>query len=342
MAKQIVTLNPNEARAVSFEVVPTLAKVYQVAVDGLTGSFSCMESGAVIWNMPNGIDKDPAAINVCVYPSTAAPVKLKDVDYSMPDNLLIWYLVPGTTDDWLFYIKGWESCTLEYLTPGETYTCIVSTACTWEIPQPQAGKSYNLAAYYAYIPGKPDAPSNYPEWQNKVTTYVQYEADLIASYVQKQGINAGMPLISVEAFELDGTYFTTGGSLRKDALIAALKLLPSWSSSDVQVVLGSADAGTNASQLVTTVFMYLATIAADVKAMEGPGDSSRVYCELAHEMGHVFIGSADNLPGGHCSNKPCPMAQQYITYQEWVNMGKTLWYCDIHKPLLLNKWEQGL
>jgi hypothetical protein len=197
---------------------------------------------------------------------------------------------------------------------------------------------YNLAAYYVYPTGSSGSPENYPEWQDRVTTCVEYEANLITAYVQQQGISGGMPLVSVEAFEMDSTYFS-GNTLKKPTLINAIKLLPSWANSDVQVVVGSWDAGTNACAMGTTVFVYLATIEADVKAMQGnpePIYANRVYCQLAHEFGHVF--GCDE----HCSNKPCPMAQQYISYTEWVNMGQMLWFCDAHRTLFLNKWQQGL
>ena len=156
--------------------------------------------------------------------------------------------------------------------------------------------------------------------------------------MQQQGISGGMPLVSVEAFEMDSTYFS-GNTLKKSTLIDALELLPSWADSDVQVVVGSWNAGTSASAIGTTTFMYLASIEADVKAMEGdprPRYTNRVYCHLAHELGHVF-GCAQ-----HCANKPCPMAGQYLTYTEWVTMGRMLWFCDTHRQLFLNKWQQGL
>jgi hypothetical protein len=197
---------------------------------------------------------------------------------------------------------------------------------------------YNLAAYYVYPTGSSGSPENYPEWQDRVTTYVEYEANLITAYVQQQGISGGMPLASVEAFEIDSTYFS-GNTLKKPTLVNAIKLLPSWANSDVQAVVGSWDAGTHASAMGTTAFMYLATIEADVKAMQGnpaPIYANRVYCQLAHELGHVF-GCAQ-----HCADKPCPMAQQYSTYTEWVNMGQMLWFCDAHRTLFLTKWQRGL
>jgi hypothetical protein len=208
----------------------------------------------------------------------------------------------------------------------------------YDVPGSSPDFVYNLAAYYVYPTGSSGSPEDFPEWRDRVTTYVEYEANLITVYVQQNGISGGMPLVSVEAFKMDSRYFS-GNTLEKSTLINALELLPSWANSDVQVVVGSWDAGTGACAMGTTTFVYLATIEADVKAMEGDPDpiyANRVYCELAHEFGHVF-GCAQ-----HCSNKPCPMAQQYITYAEWVSMGRMLWYCDKHKSLFLGNWQRGL
>lgn len=46
MAEQSVTLNPGESKVVSFEATPREAKVYQVSVDGLSGSFVAVEAPA--------------------------------------------------------------------------------------------------------------------------------------------------------------------------------------------------------------------------------------------------------------------------------------------------------
>ncbi|GAJ04434.1 unnamed protein product, partial [marine sediment metagenome] len=39
MTEQNITLAPGESRSVSFEAIPQEAKTFQVAVNGLTGSF---------------------------------------------------------------------------------------------------------------------------------------------------------------------------------------------------------------------------------------------------------------------------------------------------------------
>ncbi len=43
MATKTVTLDPGESREVTFTVTPTMAKVHQVSIDGLTGSFNVLE-----------------------------------------------------------------------------------------------------------------------------------------------------------------------------------------------------------------------------------------------------------------------------------------------------------
>lgn len=43
MAEQTVELAPGESKAVSFEATPTVARIYQVSVDGLAGSFVAVE-----------------------------------------------------------------------------------------------------------------------------------------------------------------------------------------------------------------------------------------------------------------------------------------------------------
>lgn len=48
MAEQQVTLAPGESKLITFEVVPTTAKTYDVSVDGLYGTFSASEAAADI------------------------------------------------------------------------------------------------------------------------------------------------------------------------------------------------------------------------------------------------------------------------------------------------------
>ncbi|GAJ04708.1 unnamed protein product, partial [marine sediment metagenome] len=48
MTEQNVTLQPGESKLVSFEATPHEAKVYQVSVDRLSGSFKAVEA---VWGM---------------------------------------------------------------------------------------------------------------------------------------------------------------------------------------------------------------------------------------------------------------------------------------------------
>jgi hypothetical protein len=87
------------------------------------------------WDLPWGLDADPASVNIWTYSRDAVAVTLADVEWSMPPGLLIWHY-GGPTEGWRFYKKGWGAVnTLETLTPGKGYIGIVPTAGNWEIPQ---------------------------------------------------------------------------------------------------------------------------------------------------------------------------------------------------------------
>ena len=89
----------------------------------------------VTWNLPWGLDADPASVNIYTYPGDAVAVTLADVEWSMPAGLLIWHY-GGATEGWRFYKNGWgASNTLETLIADKGYIGIVPTASVWEIPQ---------------------------------------------------------------------------------------------------------------------------------------------------------------------------------------------------------------
>ena len=88
----------------------------------------------VTWNLPYGLNADPAAVNIWAYPGDAIQITLSSVDSTMPDGLLLWHYC--LADGWRFYKKGWgASNTLVSLIPGDGYIGIVPTASVWEIPQ---------------------------------------------------------------------------------------------------------------------------------------------------------------------------------------------------------------
>jgi hypothetical protein len=90
-------------------------------------------AATIAWDLPWGLDADPASVNIWTYPLDAVSVTLADVDWSMPSGLLIWHY-GGSGIGWRFYKKGWGAVnTLETLTPGEGYIGVVPTAGVWEI-----------------------------------------------------------------------------------------------------------------------------------------------------------------------------------------------------------------
>ncbi|MGB5925350.1 MAG: hypothetical protein WBH01_04570 [Dehalococcoidia bacterium] len=107
-----------------------------IAREGPIWDFSTGLPGpTVTWNLPWGLDADPASVNIWTYPGDAVAVTLADVEWSMPAGLLIWYY-GGPIEGWRFYKNGWgASNTLETLIAGKGYIGIVPTASVWEIPQ---------------------------------------------------------------------------------------------------------------------------------------------------------------------------------------------------------------
>ncbi len=55
MATQSVSLQPGESKVVSFEAIPTVAKTYQVLVNGLTGSFRAVSPVVPIYSVVLGV-----------------------------------------------------------------------------------------------------------------------------------------------------------------------------------------------------------------------------------------------------------------------------------------------
>ena len=92
-------------------------------------------AAAITWDLPWGLDADPASVNIWTCPEDAVQVALASVESSMPAGLLIWHY-GGPVDGWQFYKKGWGAVnTLGTLTPGKGYIGVVPSASVWEIPQ---------------------------------------------------------------------------------------------------------------------------------------------------------------------------------------------------------------
>lgn len=74
MAEQSVTLQPSESKVVSFEATPTVAKTYQVLVNGLTGSFVAIKAEVEVTRInlsktiltDSFIGKEPEAFTISI------------------------------------------------------------------------------------------------------------------------------------------------------------------------------------------------------------------------------------------------------------------------------------
>jgi hypothetical protein len=90
-------------------------------------------AATITWDLPWGLDADPASVNIWTYPGDGITVTLADVDWTMPSGLLIWHY-GGPAQGWQFYKKGWGAVnTLTALVPSEGYIGIVPTAGAWDI-----------------------------------------------------------------------------------------------------------------------------------------------------------------------------------------------------------------
>jgi hypothetical protein len=124
------------------------------------------QSAVETWNLPYGIDVDPATFNVWQYPTDDTAVTLADVEDTMPSQLLIIWYYGGPGVGWKFFVPGLSGNTLTELVPGNIYFGIVSHATSWEIPTPDIEKavSYLCSGYnpeLRLVYESPDLPSRY-------------------------------------------------------------------------------------------------------------------------------------------------------------------------------------
>ena len=198
---------------------------------------------------------------------------------------------------------------------------------------------YTIGIYYCYLQGcegdlTPPSKwhSNWHDWCNWL---VGYEANLIVNYIKAQGLPAIMPINFIEKIEVPSSYLDANGRLIVSNFARdILRVRPDFNTVDLHVCIGENNYNMGAWSLGHgTVLIRGWTLEQEIRAMQGESAySDMVYCELAHELGHTFRLS-------HCHTPPCPMGQAQITYDEWVEMGKMLWFCNVCRPTLLDTWE---
>ena len=200
---------------------------------------------------------------------------------------------------------------------------------------------YTCSVYYCYLQGCENSPKRAewdPNWNENCRYWSSYELNLMAAYIRSQGLEASMPILSIEKLEVPLSYLGYQGvsMLLNNALFyrEIVKNLPSFPTADIHILLGEYNFQMPSQSFGDTVSTRTSILMQEIRAMEGEsGYEDRVYCEFAHELGHSFGIIA------HCNNVPCPMAQMQITYTDWVNMGKVLWFCNTCRPILLDSWK---
>jgi len=187
MAKETVVLQPSQSTVISFEVTPTVAKTYQVSVDGLTGSFTVLVSA-------------PATLSGTVHdkagnPLTFATVELDGLKRGVGvDGVYTFaYLIPGTyiiTVTCSGYSPRSGPITIA---PGYNERSIMLEP---GIPTSVEGCVYDLGVYYPALDVYGAVPGAIIKLNQRVFT--SYMIDQWHAYYIFEDLNPGGYLLSAE------------------------------------------------------------------------------------------------------------------------------------------------
>jgi len=194
-----------------------------------------------------------------------------------------------------------------------------------EIILPQ---TYTLGIYYFYLEGYEGSSDIYAwhdNWDEWCRWMVGYKANLFADYCGGE-----MPIEFVVKHEvpIEGYDFSS-----KSVMIGVLKNLEGYHDTDFSVIVteDNLHSGLRAFPGIHSIIIRGLKEELDVRGLEGEGYNISFIFE--HEIAHLF--KLD-----HCSNLPCVMAQPVLSYADWVNQGKELYFCDRHKTQLLENWAE--
>jgi len=187
-------------------------------------------------------------------------------------------------------------------------------------------QTYTLGVYYFYLEGSEGSSDTYAwhdNWEEWCRWIVEYKANLLANYC-----DGNMPIEFVKKHGI-----STVGSLSKLAMAGIIKKLSGYNDVDLCIVVWESNlhAGFKAYPGLHTVLVQGLKEELDIKGMKGEDYS--ISCVFNHEIAHLF--KLD-----HCTNLPCVMAQPILSYADWINQGKQLYFCDEHKSQLLKNWEE--
>ena len=184
---------------------------------------------------------------------------------------------------------------------------------------------YTVGVYYLYLEGS--NPRN--GWLSWASYIVNAEASLFADYC-----GGSLPISWVYPYAVRQLEPGESRLSYTGKIAAELKLLPNWAGVDFKILVGEYDVG------VITGVVAVSAVAVSGLDLENTikaraGDPEYVIADhLPHELGHLFIGVE------HCNIKPCPMVpgQNWESYQQWLDFGQKLWFCDSHRQKLLENW----
>jgi hypothetical protein len=122
-------------RKLALVLVPMLVLALVCSLVAVPVSLSRAQTPIPTWELDWGLDADPAAVNLWMYPEDAAAVTLADVADTIPDDVSVIWHYSGTAEGWKWFTPGWAQSTMDTLEAGEYYIGIALSACQWEIPQ---------------------------------------------------------------------------------------------------------------------------------------------------------------------------------------------------------------
>lgn len=189
-------------------------------------------------------------------------------------------------------------------------------------------QTYTLGIYYFYLEGYEGSDDIYAwhdNWDEWCRWLVGYKANLLANYCE-----GDMPIEFVRKHEIPTGFDFSGWNMAK-----LLRTLPGYNDVDfcVAITEDNLHSGLLAFPGYHSIMLRGWTVEQEIKGMQGEQYNGEyvVSFTFTHEIGHLFRLK-------HCTIPPCPMSQCQITYQEWVNMGRKLWFCDTHKQQLTENW----